>query len=443
LGRVPPKRDIATIPMNFLFTIPAFIRILIVFAVILVSIHRKLALGHCFSLGAFALGILFGMTPLAIFRSAAIALSHPKTLSLAAVVSLILVLSHSLEAAGQMQRLLDRFQGLIRIQAISIVVFPALIGLLPMPGGAIFSAPMVKNLGNREHLNAADLSYVNYWFRHIWEYWWPLYPGILLITAISGLNLWAIVLKSLPMTFVAVIVGYWPIRSKLSFSNRKPPVAESVANRSSWPFFVELTPIWMVIVLGFAIGSGLSLLNMFGHIAKESGLIIALLLAILWVWYKNDVSAATRRKVLLNRKLGSLVYMVASILIFKGILEDSQAVVVVSNDLIKWGIPLVVVAVALPMLVGLVSGITIAFVGTTFPILISLIQASSANTAMLPYLILGLVSGFVGVLFSPLHVCLLLSNEYFETSLNQVYHRLIVPCLAMVFAAVVYFQILR
>jgi integral membrane protein (TIGR00529 family) len=428
--------------MNLFITIPAFIRILIVFAVILVSIHRKLSLGHCFSLGAFVLGLLFGMNPLAILRSAAIALSHPKTLSLAAVVSLILVLSHSLEAAGQMQRLLDRFQGLIRIQAISIVVFPALIGLLPMPGGAIFSAPMVKNLGNRDQLNAADLSYVNYWFRHIWEYWWPLYPGILLITAISGFNLWSLVLKSLPMTVVAVIAGYWPLRGKLSFSSQRPPNAESVAKRSSWPFFVELTPIWMVIVLGFAIGSGLSRLNMFGHIAKEAGLIIALVLAILLVWFKNKVSAGTRRKILINRKLGSLVYMVASILIFKGILEDSQAVVAVSNDLLKWGIPLVVVAIALPMLVGLVSGITIAFVGTTFPILISLIQASSAHTAVLPYLVLGLVSGFVGVLFSPLHVCLLLSNEYFETPMDQVYHRLIVPCLVMVVAAVIYFWIL-
>ncbi len=427
--------------MDFIATIPAFIRILIVFAVILVSIHRKLALGNCFSLGALILGLLFGMTPLVILKSVAMALSHPKTLSLAAVVSLILILSHSLEAAGQMQRLLDRFQGLIRIQAISIVVFPALIGLLPMPGGAIFSAPMVKNLGSREKLNAADLSYVNYWFRHIWEYWWPLYPGILLITAISGLNLWTIVLKAFPMTIIAVGIGYWPLRGKLSFSRPKLVNADVAANRSPWPFLAELTPIWMVIVLGFAIGAGFSQLHLFGQIAKEAGLVMALVLAILLVWHTNGVSMATRRKILLNRKLGSLVYMVASILIFKGILEDIQAVVAISNDLLKWGIPLVIVAVALPMLVGLISGITIAFVGTTFPILISLIQASSTHTAVLPYLILGLVCGFVGVLLSPLHVCLLLSNEYFGTSLSQAYRRLVVPCLVMVIAALIYFII--
>jgi integral membrane protein (TIGR00529 family) len=371
-----------------------------------------------------------------------VALSHPKTLSLAAVVSLILILSHSLEAVGQMQRLLDRFQGLIRIQAINIVIFPALIGLLPMPGGAIFSAPMVKNLGHRGQLNAADLSYVNYWFRHIWEYWWPLYPGVLLITAIGGLNLWSLVLTALPMTLVAVVVGYWPLRGKLFFFSQKRSSAKSGVNHSPWPFLKELTPIWMVIVLGIAFGAGLSRLSLFGEIAKETGLIVSLVLAISLVWQINGVSTATRRKILINRKIGSLVYMVASILIFKGILEDSQAVSAVSHELLNWGIPLTVVAVTLPMLVGLISGITIAFVGTTFPILISLIQASPASHALLPYLILGLVSGFVGVLFSPLHVCLLLSNEYFQTSLNQVYRHLLVPCLTMLIAALVYFWML-
>ena len=60
---------------------------------ILIGINRKLALGHCFSMGAFALGVLFGMNPVAILKSAAVALSDPKTLSLAVVVSLAFILA--------------------------------------------------------------------------------------------------------------------------------------------------------------------------------------------------------------------------------------------------------------------------------------------------------------------------------------------------------------
>jgi hypothetical protein len=67
------------------------------------------------------------------------------------------------------------------------------------------------------------------------------------------------------------------------------------------------------------------------------------------------------------------------------------------------------------------AGITIAFVGTTFPILISLVQALGESHLMLPYMMLALAGGFIGVFFSPLHLCPLLSNAYLETSLVDVY----------------------
>ncbi len=60
-----------------------------------------------------------------------------------------------------MNRLLDTFRGLVRRPSLNLIVFHALIGLLPMPGGAIFSAPMVKNFGHRHLLKDDQLSYVN------------------------------------------------------------------------------------------------------------------------------------------------------------------------------------------------------------------------------------------------------------------------------------------
>jgi hypothetical protein len=53
------------------------------------------------------------------------------------------------------------------------------------------------------------------------------------------------------------------------------------------------------------------------------------------------------------------------------------------------------------------------------------------------------VSGFTGVLLSPLHLCLLLSNAYFETSLMPVYREMIVPLLALLGGGCLYFGILR
>jgi uncharacterized protein len=47
------------------------------------------------------------------------------------------------------------------------------------------------------------------------------------------------------------------------------------------------------------------------------------------------------------------------------------------------------------------------------------------------------------VLLSPLHLCLLLSNEYFGTPLRPVYRLLWLPCAGMFAAGLGYYAILR
>ncbi|MDY6909958.1 MAG: DUF401 family protein [Thermodesulfobacteriota bacterium] len=425
-------------------SVPAIVRVLVVFVVILIAIRRRFSLGNAFVSGAVLLGLLFGMNLKGIALSTLSSLVEAKTMSLSGVVCLILVLSHSLEAAGQMERLLARFQGLIHRPKINLVVFPALIGLLPMPGGAIFSAPMVKTLGKRLRLSGDQLSYINYWFRHIWEYWWPLYPGVLLTTALADLHLWLFVAFLFPLTLVALFSGYLPLR----ILNNGAPAPETNPRGpapSLKPFLKELAPILIVIGGGLGMGSAVSLVLGSGGtgVDKELGLIAALVAGILWVWRANGLSHSQCWDVLKRRQLLQIFYMVASIMIFKGVLENSEAVGAISDELLQVGIPLMPVTVILPFLVGSVVGITIGFVGTTFPILISLIQSFGESQHMLAYMMLGLVSGFVGVLLSPLHLCLLLSNEYFETALGYVYRHLVTPCGILLASGCAYFFLLQ
>ncbi len=427
--------------MDAALTLPAIVRILLVFAAVLASLRFRLSLWIAFFSGSLLLGVLFGMGPGEIAGSCIASLVHPKTLSLAAVVCLILVLSYSMERSGQMKRLLDSFQGLIGSPSVNLVTFPALIGLLPMPGGAVFSAPMVRVIGDRLALSKERLSFVNYWFRHIWEYWWPLYPGVLLTTTLAGIDLWTFVFFLSPMTLAALGFGYGPLRrwtgalGPPAGKRRRPPVG---------PFFRELLPILIVVAGGLGAGQVLSAL--FGprfSVAKEVGLIAALAAAILWVWKDNGMSAADRRSVLFHPQLLRMFAMVAAILIFNGMLEDSRAVALVSRELIRWEIPLAPITVLLPFLVGGVVGITIAFVGTTFPILISLVQAVGHGHLLPAYMMLAMVSGFVGVLLSPLHLCLLLTNEYFEARLGPVYRHMAVPCGGLLLVAAGYFWALE
>jgi hypothetical protein len=138
-----------------------------------------------------------------------------------------------------------------------------------------------------------------------------------------------------------------------------------------------------------------------------------------------------------------MMYMIIGILIFKGILSDSRASAAISQELIQMQIPLVLIAVLLPLLVGLSGGIVIAFVGSTLPILVPMIQSLGQAPFLPAYVMLILVSGFMGVMLSPMHLCFLLTNEYFSVSLGSVYRHLWLPCVSLVFAGLVYFWILR
>jgi len=424
--------------MSIVEHIPAIVRVIMVFILVLICIRKKLSLGNAFILGAIFLSVLFGFKPLAMLKSMVASIIDPKTLSIAGIVSLILVLSNSMEAAGQMQRLLDSFRGLVSSPRLNLAILPALIGLLPMPGGAAFSAPMVKELGAQSKLSGAQLSFVNYWFRHIWEHWWPLYPGILLTTVITDLSLPFIMLLMCPFTIIAVWLGYRALK------NSSPgDVRASDPHAPLKPFLKELVPIIIAIVPGLAMGIFFSTVFPDFPISKQFGLILALCMAIGWVWYVNGTSKSGIWSMLRNPRLLKMIYMIAAILIFKGILANSHAADAVGRELVQMHVPLILIAVVLPFLVGMSSGIVIAFVGSTLPILIPLIHSFGESAFLPAYVMLILTGGFTGILLSPLHLCFLLSNEHFDVSMGSVYKHLWWPCVLQLAAGIIYFGVLH
>ena len=418
----------------------ALIKIIAVFVLMILAIRRRWSLGNTFLMSSLALGTLFGQGPPGMLGSALATLSDPKIVSIGIIVALILILSSAMETTGHMKRLLNSFRGLVADPRINLVLFPALIGLLPMPGGAIFSAPMVKEIGQKSTLGPDKLSYVNYWFRHIWEYWWPLYPGILLASALADIHIWMFMLFMCPMTVVTVTAGYLPLRRD-HLGDRAPAHDAPVAGIRSFVF--ELAPIIITIGGGIILGAAMSSLFPGLPVNKEIGFIGALCLALMWLYRSNAMNPGSFLEIVISRDVLRMLYMVFSIFIFKGIFEASHAVQAVARGLMDVNLPLGLLAVLLPFLVGSVTGITIALVGSTFPLLITIITSIGQEQLMFAYLMLALISGLTGVILSPVHLCLLLSNQYFGTGLTAVYRHLWVPALCILIFGILYFWIAK
>lgn len=430
--------------MDFVFDISPLVKLGLVFVLIIVLIRQKVSLGTSLTTGAVVMGLWFRLSPLEILASLFGALTSSETIILFLVVTLILILSHSLEKSGQMKRLLASFAGISRNPRLNLALFPAMIGLLPMPGGAIFSAPMVHEISREKNLTPRHKTLINYWFRHIWEFCWPLYPGVILTCSLSGIDLATFVVAQFPMTLLMATVGYFTQLRSLRLAKASKPVDPN-ANRRD--FFIELTPILIVIGGGIILGTVVHVIGnhwpVFRSVRKEVSLIAALLISVVWVWRYNRMAGNQIKQIFLNKNLASMIFMIAGIMIFQGVLEDSRAVTDISQSLTAARVPVVLVIVILPFLVGTITGITVAFVGATFPIVLSLIANSPMADALLAYTVLAFCSGYLGVLLSPLHVCLILTCEYFHTALIHIYRRLWLPAAVVALGGFISFWVLH
>ena len=175
--------------------IPALIKVIFVFALILALNKLRLSLSLSLFAGSVVLGLIMRLGPFEMVKSVFFSLISLQTISLILIIWFILVISRLMKESSHLDRILDSFGKITSDARITSLVMPALIGLLPMPGGALFSAPMVQSALGKNNITGEEKTVINYWFRHIWEYWWPLYPGVVLAVALLDVDSWRLWFK--------------------------------------------------------------------------------------------------------------------------------------------------------------------------------------------------------------------------------------------------------
>ncbi|MDD2912806.1 MAG: DUF401 family protein, partial [Candidatus Bipolaricaulis anaerobius] len=126
----------------------------------------------------------------------------PSVLLLALAMTLIPLIGGALVASKRMDRLLAGLPGGRRtVYALG----PAILGMLPMPGGALLSAPLVERAGGAPpDVRAA----ANVWFRHTLHSIYPLSPALITGATLAGLDVWGVIPYQLPAVLILVALGY-------------------------------------------------------------------------------------------------------------------------------------------------------------------------------------------------------------------------------------------
>lgn len=391
------------------------LKISLILITILLLIRLKLNINYAMLVASSVLFLLYWMGFPLIFNTCKYAILNSATIKLILALSFIRMFEMILREHAVLTQMMNAVKAIFKNKKIVAASMPLLIGLLPSVGGAYFSAPMVAEATEDTKMSPEEKGFVNYWLRHPWEYILPLYPGILLASVISKIELHKLITVNLTYALFMLITGFlFGIKGDMGIIKTEGKLSK----KGMWSF----SPIAIVL-----------LLVVIFHIELHYALIASVIA--LFIFYKYGF-----KKIVSCLKHGfsiDIILLIVSVMLFKEAMESSGAVKNVSQFFIEEGIPTLPILFILPFVTGLLTGITIGFVGGTFPLIMSIAGTSVSAISF------AFASGYLGVLLSPVHICLVLTREYFRADLWKMYKMIIPAGLILLFVAFLEYMILR
>jgi len=399
--------------------------------VLILLIRRKFDLGLSLAFSALLLSVLYWMNPVDIALTYGKAIISPMAALILIAVMMIINLSELMKRAGRIRTMVGSLRTMLGDPRGVVTLVPAMIGLLPIIGGAMISAPMVEEASDELKLNAPRKTFLNYWFRHLWEYIFPTYPGVIFSAAILGITFTDVAVANMPLSIAAIAAGlYFGLKG---VKYKRTDGDGEINKQLVADFLTSSMPLILVIaaVLIFKTESIIPSLL----VLVTSLLVVFLFSAVLYRIGIKEVWEIIR-----GNFSWKFVSIVVGILIFKEVLETTDAVTEIATDMERLGIPVALVLIVLPFIIGISTGITMAFVGITFPILLPFFNA--ADFPMVAYM-LAYAGGYAGIMLSPVHLCLVLTAEYFKADIGAVYREVVKPVVAVLLVAVAAYLVLN
>ncbi len=329
--------------------------------------------------------------------------SDPSVIALAVVVATIAMIGGVLQRSGGMGDLVKNMR--IGKKAF-LISSPALLGMLPMPGGALLSAPMVDEGGTE--LSGDNKAALNVWFRHVLFLIYPLAPALIASAKIAGLEVYGILPYLVPFFILTLFTGYY-------FTVRS--AQERMGYSGEFSLSGLLIPLSIILVAPLAD----LVLKIFmdlqvSEYATLGGVLISFAGAVLAASY----GPGTLVEVAKDMEPWNFSLIILGMFAFLNVFKASGAPEAIAD----LNIPLPVLLVLISFLLGFATGRIQAPASIVIPVFLARFGLSS-----MPPLSFAITyfSIFLGYIITPVHPCVSISLNYFDTSLEAYLRRLIWP----------------
>jgi hypothetical protein len=336
------------------------------------------------------------------------------------LVVLVNFLGEVMSAFGLSSRLSVALRTLLRSRRLALAGVAAMMGLMPTPGGIMLSAPIIKETAAKYGMPPARAAATNYWFRHVWEFSFPLFPALPLIAGILGAEVGTVIIYTCYVTLACLLLGGLFLLRGISARSGEAGVATQNIGSSVSDLLAAVWPVALALALCTAV-------------RMPAGL--ALLIAV-------SIMVLTRRlgweriRVMFHKSLEvDLILVVLAAMAYRAVLDGSGAVGAISAFVASSGMPVPLLIFILPFIIGAITGIAAAMVGLSFPLLLEFL--APGGKVQYHLVVLAFYGGMSGVFVTPVHLCFALSKDYFNVKFSQLYRHVlpvVITVAAVVFA---------
>lgn len=332
---------------------------------------------------------------------------YAETIELALLMTLIFILAKLMQETGAIKKLIDSLRTFFSNGG-TLGVIPAIYGLMPVPGGALFSAPMMDEEGDKYKINKDEKNFLNVWFRHIWFAIYPISSAMILICSdkFSNINIYYLVAINIPAFIASIAIGIFYLRKFIE----KAPRQEKNTKKDYSGLVYLLPPIVPLLFYGPL---------QFLDFPQIRSFLIGIIFSIILLYFITKIKPKEFLQIIKKSLTWKLALAIFGIMIFREMFETSGATILIADIIGGLPFPAIIVIIIIPILLGVLTGYNLGAVALSYPLVEPFFQFTGINIVGLTSIIF--ISSLVGYLISPIHLCNVLSSEYMKTDTTRMY----------------------
>lgn len=396
------------------------VKILIIFAVILVLLNLKLPLYAGMIAGTALLMVFFGI---GIPQAASITMdsvTSDETLQMVLALYIISALQLCLEKRGHLTRAQNAMNGLLEDQRLNTALASVFIGMMPAAPAVVICGKMMDNMAG-DYLTPSEKACCASYYRHITEGVLPTFPLVIIVCALSGIPVSSFFLTMLPMVAVLICLGF-------VFYLRKVPKTAGGGSASEYESKSEsakalLRSLWTII-------ASIAIILVFN---MQAWLAVAIVVAV--NVFIDHFSATELLPIMRQAFDWKVIVGTFATFIFKDVLLNTGVVQLLPGYFSRLPIP-VFLTLALLFFFGSLVGSSNAVGAAFVPLAFNMMDGGVA------LLVLLMGFAYAASQMSPTHICLSLAAEHFDVSLTSMIGKIVPLMLCYMVILVGYYLLL-